>query len=303
MHFHGSHFLNPALAVLAFCLAGFVQVESAETPDYASEFGRIITKASAQLQEASAKRPFRFTHMNDSLARTAEAALAMAQQGDSENILRLLRRAQLDYPDNSFAVLLEGVIANARGDIPGANRVFERYLLTSRTFGAFDEAFLKWGEFHFLRRMVYEILRSRGVSFEGREKKIRVRIPYEQLIQYGLAPGHWDRWVNIFFLAVIILGGFVWVIALLRGEDMHEFWAAGLTGIYLAVWVSYLTWIFDLAFGLPWGWTRFAVVPVFWDWSCFFSSRPGGCMCGKNAPAPSRRVTSAVLSAGPPWKN
>lgn len=242
---------------------GVAQIETNENYDYGEEFGKIITRASIRLQEVAPKRPLKLKALNDSLDKTAKAALGMATKERPEVIEGFLDEAVKTYEQNSFAVLLQAILAGSQQDEQKANQLYEGSLLKSRTFSEFEQLFLKWGEFHFLRRTVYGILISRGISFAGREKEIRVRTPYEQLILYGTKPGGWDRFMNIAFL-VIILGGAVGLVFwALAGARFWELVPGGVLGFYVAVWVSYGTWIFDLAFGLPWGWSRFAVVPLF----------------------------------------
>ncbi|MBI3313459.1 MAG: hypothetical protein HYZ83_04440 [Candidatus Omnitrophica bacterium] len=242
---------------------GVVQIETAPSYDFGEEFGKIITQASIKLQQVAPKRSFKLKAYNDSLEKTAKAALGMASREKPEVIGALLDEALKDYDKNSFAILLKAILASARQDEQGATRLYEEFLLKSRTFSEFEQAFLKWGEFHFLRRVAYGILSSRGISFAGREQQIRVRTPYEQLAFYGLRPGGWDRFMNIAFLVIILGGAVALVFWALAGAQFWETIPGGILGLYVAVWVSYGTWIFDLAFGLPWGWSRFVVVPVF----------------------------------------
>ena len=37
--------------------------------------------------------------------------------------------------------------------------------------------------------------------------------------------------------------------------------------LYVVIWIAYGLWIFDLAFGLPWGWSRRYAVPLFFAFS------------------------------------
>ena len=259
------------LAILLIFLSGFrpsvrADVKHAEPPNYADEFGRVMTLAAAKLQAQAPRRSFRIKAMNDSLELTARAAYGINSGSNSPAVLAVLAdlaEARRIYDRNSFAWLLEAVVANAEGNTEHANRCYENFLIGSRTFSEFEESFLKWGEFHFLRRIVYEILKSRGVSFEGREQAIQVRIPYEKLILYGMKPGTLDMTANILFL-VLILGGAVGLVLLaLSGADFSDMIPSGLLLLYIAVWIAYGTWIFDLAFGLPWKLNRIWVVPIF----------------------------------------
>ncbi|MBI3307396.1 MAG: hypothetical protein HYZ84_06310 [Candidatus Omnitrophica bacterium] len=242
---------------------GVAKVEIGENYDYAEEFGKIITRASIKLQEVAPKRRFKLKSWNDSLEKTAQAALGMASREKPEVIQVRLDEAVQNYDQNSFAILLKAILASSQQNGKEANRFYEEFLLKSRTFSEFEQTFLKWGEFYFLRRTVYEILASRGVSFAGREKAIHMRTPYEQLILYGTKPGGWDRLMNIVFIVLILGGAVALVFWALAGAQFWEVVPSGILGLYVAVWVSYGTWIFDLAFGLPGGLSRFTVVPIF----------------------------------------
>lgn len=238
-----------------------------DTPDYGAQFSSIITKASIRLQEAAEKRSLRLKNWNDSIAVTAAAVRAMAGKKSPEEIYPLLAEARRIHPKNNFAILLQGLIRNSQGDTEGANRLFREFLYESRTFTEFEEGFLKWGEFHLLRRVIYQLLKSRGISFEGDEKKIQVNVPYEAFFQYVMNPSRQDFWMNVLFVVLIVAGGFLLAAAGLRGADFTAS-AGSFAAVYVMIWVAYGLWIFDLAFGLPFGWSRMTVVPVFLGISC-----------------------------------
>ena len=152
--------IRAGLMVFFLAVAG---VETGpEVPDYGAIFSAIITKASMQLQQAAAKRPHKLKAMNDATAETARAALLMASRGGTEEILQHLERARQAYPGDSFSWLLQAVTENSRGNTDAANRDFETFLLKSRTYSPFEQPFVSWDDFHSLRRIVYELLLSRG---------------------------------------------------------------------------------------------------------------------------------------------
>ncbi len=257
--------------------------------DSSERFGAIITAAAIKLQESASRRPFKIKAMNDSLEKTAgalrllasrrqvpaqpldmltrgpltPAAFSMNSVKTEKEIMQLLEEARGIYPENSFAVLIQAVTRNAAGDTASANRYFEEYLLGSRTYADFDREFLKWNEFHTLRRYAYELLRTRGVNFKEREKEIRVRVPYEQLLRYVTHPEPQDRILNLFFVAVIFGGGVLLVLASLAGMEFYRSLGFSLLALYWSVWLAYGCWIYDLAFGLPWGWNRYTTAAVF----------------------------------------
>ncbi len=255
-----------------------------EVPDDNARFGQIITQTAAKLQESAARRPFKIKVMNDSLEKIAEALRLMAQtqrggdkprsftplrgdagvpgfplsasEGPREKILRLLREARAVYPENSFAILIQAVFYNAAGDTASANRFFEEYLLKSRTYSDFEKEFIKWNDYHTLRRLAYELLRVRGINFTGREKEIQVRTPYEQLMQYALHPAAKDRSLNLFFLVFILGGALCLMFGAASGMVFYRHLGFSLLVMYLAVWLAYACWIYDLAIGLPGGLNR-----------------------------------------------
>jgi len=227
-----------------------------------SQFWKIVKKATERLQVVGNRRPLRLGHLNESLEKTAVAARGMLVGGDENEIWRLLEEARSDYDKNSFAILLEAMILSARGNREGANQLYELFLLKSRTFSEFEETFLKWREFHMLRRHVYDYLLSQGVSFEGREEEIQVRIPYEELMKYVMNPKDQDQLWSVVFVLLILGGGVGLIIANLMGVDFESPVIRVLPIWYLVVWLSYALWMFDLAFGLPFGWNRSWAIPI-----------------------------------------
>ncbi len=235
----------------------------AEPPDYGRAFGAIIEKAAARLQTVAEKRPLKLSQWNDSLKKTAQAVFLMASRGDPEKIAALLEAARSRHPGNSFAILLQAISQNGRGDQAQANKTFEEFLLKSRKYTEFEETFLHWGEFHMLRRTVFEVLRSRKIYFKGREEEIQAYIPYEQFFKYVMDPRR-DDWVMNVALVILILGGGVLLVtASLTGVDLSAPPGSSLLTMYVMIWIAYSVWIFDLAFGLPFGLSRTTVVPLF----------------------------------------
>lgn len=234
-----------------------------EPPDYGREFGEIIAKASLRLQIVAEKRPLKLSQWNDSLGKMAAATLLMASKGEPAKIEALLEASRKSHPGNSFAILLQAILQNARGDQKAANKTFEQFLLKSKKFTELEETFLHWGEFHMLRRTVFEVLRARKISFKGREEEIQAYIPYEQFFQYVMNPGREDWIMNVALVILILGGGVLLVTASLTGVEFSAPPASSLLTMYVMVWIAYAAWIFDLAFGLPFGLSRTAVVPLF----------------------------------------
>lgn len=256
----------PVLLGLAFFLSAFsvpqIDVES-EKQAQAASFPDVVKRAAIEIVKASPGRPYRLKAMNDSLASMAEAVKLMASSGDYAAIRALLSAAQNQYPDNVFAVLMEAILVNSRGTPGDANRVFERFLIKSRTYSEFEKPFLKWGEFHALRRSVYELLKARGVQFKGREKEILVKIPFEDFFHFLRNPGSFDQSMCYGFFVALLIGGAGLLIFGIQGGDFSRHIALCFLLFYLAIWIAYGLWLLDLFFGLPWGWTRFYAVPVF----------------------------------------
>lgn len=268
--------------LFSLCVLATGSIETPQDRDPSARIGEIIKQAAIKLQESASRRPFKIKVMNDSLEKTAEAMRFLASRPKPQpeaapvihtgplspvtlpagaeapkEALNLLEEARRIYPENSFAALARAITLNAAGSTAEANQAFEDYLLASRTFTDFDREFLRWNDFHTLRRYAYEILRSRGVDFENRENQIQVRRPYEQLIHYVTHPQPQDRILNLFFIAVLLGGGVLLVLAAMGGMEFYRSLGFCLLAMYLAVWLAYGFWIFDLAFGLPWGLNRY----------------------------------------------
>ncbi len=233
-----------------------------EPPDFGREFSRIITTSSMRLQEAAEKRPLKLKAMNDALVSLAAAAKGMASKGDEASILSELGNARRLYPEASFSWLLEAVWQNAHGHPQAGDKAFETFLFSSRTYSEFDKPFISWDDFHLVRRIVYELLRSRGMSFEGREKQIQVRIPFEELFRYVQSPSPEDRALNIAFIFVLFGGLFFFFFGYRGGLSFQRPIVKKLVWLYGIFWFAYGVWFLDLAFELPFGWSRFQLVPA-----------------------------------------
>lgn len=233
------------------------------TDDYRDYFGQIIQKAGMRLQEAAQKRPLKLKTMNNSIVLTAAAARGMASRQAQGDVWSLLERARKEYPQNSFAGLLQAVLRNAEGDIDAANGLFKEFLLQSTKFTDFEGVFLDWGEFHRLRRIVYELLVARGVSLKEVAGQIQRQPALKEALAYLLNPGARDRFLMIFLLAGILGGIFLMVGCGLMGMDFSGRVGTALLIFYISIWISYGIWIVDIAFTLPLGLSRFHLIPLF----------------------------------------
>jgi hypothetical protein len=224
--------------------------------------GKLITKAAAQLQHAAKKRPLRLAYMNDSLEKMAQATRVMASGQDGRIALDLLEASRRDYKENHFAILLQAINKSVSGNETEADQLFKEFLLNSTTFTGFEETFLKWGEFHMIRRNVHAYLRAKGVPFEGEEKNIQAHIPFEKLIGYATGSDRPDYVMNIAFITILAGGGILLVLLKMTGVDFSRPFLSSVVTLYVISWIAYGIWVTDLAFGLPFGWSRFDVVPI-----------------------------------------
>ncbi len=256
-----SHVFGRAFLALFVLATANIQMGE-DPPHYGQAFSRIITTSSMRLQEAAEKRPLKLKAMNDALVSLAGAAKGMASQGEEEGVLSELRSARQHYSEASFAWLLEAVWLSAHGRSAEADKAFESFLLSSRTYTEFDKAFVGWDDFHLVRRIVYELLQSRGTVFEGREKQIQVRIPFEELFRYVQSPSPEDRAMNILFIFVLFGGLFFFFFGYRTGLDFESPVVKKLTWFYGVFWFAYGIWFLDLAFELPFGGSRFQLVPA-----------------------------------------
>ena len=231
--------------------------------DYGPRFQQQIEKAFSGLDRASGGRRLKLKGMNDSLEKTSRAARMISNWQVADPVLELIQSAKQDYPQNFFTLFLEGLVFDMRGDSSGADRRFEEFLFQGRTHTDFEKTFISQWDFRALRREVENLLAGRGVSLRGQEQQLQDRVPMQGLDTYRRHPARRDEILNIAFLAVIFGGGVCFLFAAFGGA---EFWRPGLRslfGMYLAVWIAYGIWLLDLAFGLPYGVSRFKVIFIF----------------------------------------
>jgi len=231
--------------------------------EYPASFHGILQKASWRIAQQAPQRPYHLKKWNDALSEMGQAIEGMMEGAKTSEVLKHLKKSRKDDPKNSFALLLKAVVHETQGHSASANRALENFLLESRKYSDFEETFLRWADFHKLRRMVFNLLEDRGISFEGRERDIQVVVPYYEFIQYLMNPKREDAVMNVAFVVIILGGGVLLILASLRGVDFSEGVAGSLLSVYMVIWLSYGLWIFDLAFGLPFGWSRFYVIPIF----------------------------------------
>lgn len=254
-----------ALAAAVWTLSSLAPARPALAgPNYFERFSELIQKGARKLEASSNRRSFPVKGLNDSLSATSRAAQAMARgERDFKAIRAELEEARRLYPDNVFAILLEAILVNARKGESEATVLFEEFLLKSRKYTRVDQASFELEEFHELRKIVHGILAGRGVSFRGREHRIRPYLPPSSLLEYVFRPGSFDRTASVLFLTVLIVGGAGLAWHGLKSGEFFRPLPSFLAGVYLAVWVAYSLWLFDIAVGLPGGLSRLKIVPPF----------------------------------------
>ncbi len=251
------------LAVMVFSgLLGIARAE-AYPVDYSPRFQTQIKKTLDSINQAAAKRSLKLRGMNDSLEKTSRAARMFWNWQSAGPVAALLESAQKDYPENFFTFFLEALILDMREDPRQANRSFVKFLLEGRTYTDFEKAFISQGDFQALRHEIENLLTRRGISLRGHESELEARVPMQGLENYRRHPAPNDQVLNFIFLAVLIGGGAGLILAAFGSA---EFWRPGLRsilGMYLSFWIAYGIWLLDLAFGLPYGVSRFKVISVF----------------------------------------
>ncbi len=230
--------------------------------DTEGAFARTLERALARLEVAAAKRPFRLKNLNDSLEKMALASQGMRTEQSPAVIQSHLIDARKLYPQNYFSILLEAVLVDSQADRAASSRLLEEFLIRSRTFTEFEEAFIKWAEFHQIRRYVYDLLLERGIDFKGREKEIQVQIPFAEFFRYAMSPDRPDVFYVVFFVASILIGAVLLILGHFMEVDFSRPILRNLPAFYVMIWLSYGVWIMDLAFGLPFEWKRSVVIPI-----------------------------------------
>jgi len=259
-------------------------------PDHDQGLKELIQEVSAKLQKTSVRRPFKFKGMNDSLQLTAEALRILNESETPKNVpasvwssnspltpvkplmglsapqkqaLHFLDKARAAYPQNSLAKALKAVVLKAAGETAQSNGAWEEYLSLSQEYSSFDRELLSRGHFNSLRRYAKEVLRSQGLDFNEVEHQRLLRAPfYERLWHFVVHPAREDRLLNRLFIGCILAGAFLFVVCSAAGLEVYRSLGVSLAVLYTAVWLSYGCWIYDRAYGLPWGLSRVKIVAV-----------------------------------------
>lgn len=250
------------LLVLAGGLLGISRAE-AYPSDYTPRFQTQIKKTLEGINQAAKRRVLKFKGMNNSLEKTSRAVGMFWNWQSAGPVSNLLESAQKDYPENFFILFLQALILDAREDPANANRFFAKFLVEGRTYTDFEKAFMTQEDFQALRREIENLLTGRGISLRGHENQIADRVPMQGLENYKRKPAWNDQVLNIIFLAVLVGGGVCLILAAFAGAEFWRPVLRSILGMYLSFWAAYGIWLLDLAFGLPYGVSRFKVIPVF----------------------------------------
>jgi len=259
----------------------------------------IIKEVSAKLGKNAARRTFRFKGMNDSLQFTSDA-LKLLRQPESQKavpmsvwssnspltailpsagltepqkkVLNLLAKARAAYPKNSFALAVKADVLKAAGETIQSRDTWEEYLSQSQDYSSFDREILSRSQFDSLRRYAEKFLRSQGLDFNEVEHQRLLLLPwYERICHFVIHPASGDQVLNQIFIGAILLGAFLFVVCSATGVEVYRSLGISLAVLYAAVWLSYGCWIYDRAYGLPWGVDRIKMVAAILGIACVMS--------------------------------
>ena len=114
-------------------------------------------------------------------------------------------------------------------------------------------------------------------------------VPFDAFFHYLLDSHRKDFATNLFFVLLVFGGGLFLIIGSILGIDFAASKIGTLFLMYLVLWIAWILWVFDLIFGLPWGWDRHTVVPVFFALSAGVFSFCEFCSYVKDRWAPLER--------------
>ncbi|MDD5671274.1 MAG: hypothetical protein PHN49_06525 [Candidatus Omnitrophica bacterium] len=261
-----------------------------------------MERIAAKMEKSAPRRPFQLAAMNESLMLTWQAVQAYRQNVDSgmagtdamlpdslspaglplgrvqrtvpkevaPEVKALLDQAAARYPQNAFVDLWEAQIAADEEHRAQANEKLIAFLKSSAHYTAFEKELLSAEEFEGLRTAVRTLLKSRGVMVSDREA------PPSVFKQFGSLSVRekTDRVVVSVFAVVLFLGAIGLFFAYWNGVSFLKGLPWVCFRIYLCVGVASALWVVDWTSGLPWGLSRFKVVPWFLAGAvCYFMAR------------------------------
>lgn len=91
----------------------------------------------------------------------------------------------------------------------------------------------------------------------------RPHLPAAKFFHFGQSLGPLDQTLSWCFIGVIMIGGLFFILASMSDIVLSAPGYRSLFGMYWAVWAAYGMWYVDVRFGLPFGLSRFHVLPVF----------------------------------------
>jgi len=222
-----------------------------------------ITKITAEvIAHKAPRRPYQLAYMNDSLIHLSNA-LTDALQGKSvDQVLSEAKLARDEFDDNYFTYLVEALLYERDGYDTEATQAFEIFLKSSQRYTAFEKMFITYEQYTYLRLAISQLLKSRGIHFEGREEEVAHKIERKGLTEFLIDPSRFDQLMKYMF-PIVLLAGFVFFFyTKLSGSTMPDLIVDAVLFVYLFCWIAYGTWWVGLNFGLPFGWSRFYVVPT-----------------------------------------
>jgi len=260
-----------------------------------------MERIAAKMEKSAPRRPFQLPAMNESLMLTWQAVQAYRQSVDSGvggtdamlpdslspaglplgRVHRAVRRdlapvkalfdqAAARYPQNAFVDLWEAQIAVDEDHRSQSNQELVAFLKSSARYTAFEKELLSAEEFAGLRTAVRTLLKSRGMMASDWEAPPSVFKQFSSLS----AREKTDRVVVSVFAVVLFLGAIGLFFAYWNGVPFLKGLPWVCFRIYLCVGIASALWIVDWTRGLPWGLSRFKIVPWFLAGAvCYFMAR------------------------------
>ena len=213
-----------------------------------TEFRQELSLSARKAVELARSRFSRIKSINDSYQLTAEAVLLLADRGDLDSAVPLLREASKKFDGNRLAYLLLGAVLERTGAREEAARAYAGFYRNSLTLAPEENELISPSALRVFRNYVEARFAAWKIPLPGSKIGFALRRERSMAMLEGSSAG---QRINLILPLVVVGGLLVLILFRLTGVEFPPAVSYFFVSFYILCVLAYALWAAHLFLGLP----------------------------------------------------
>lgn len=213
-----------------------------------TEFRQELSLSARKAVELSQSRFSRIKSINDSYQLTAEAVLLLADRGDIDRAIPLLREASKKFDGNRLAYLLLGAALERTGEREEAARAYAGFYRNSLTLAPEENELISLSALRVFRDYVEARFAAWKIPLPGSKIGFALRRERSMAMLEGSPAG---QRINLILPLVVVGGLLILLLFRLTGAEFPFAISYSSVSFYILCVLAYALWAAHLFLGLP----------------------------------------------------